>query len=437
MKYFPLLLRKEIKTLFSSKSSIIFLILNSMIIGYGFATAVALYTTQSAATVGDPLYAGGFEPVPGIFLPAFGGIFVIFSFFLPLVIIPLLSSEKQNGTLTLLAQLPFSYKTVVIAKTIAGFTLILSTLLLTLPSIAIWHIIGGHTPIYELALLLCGYFMYGCLIVSISLFSAAIFNNIAAASIAALSLVNISLIIDFGKEMNSSTIIQFFSSYTITHQLKFFENGIVLFSAVMYFFIMSFLFLILTYIFLKIPFRPQWKLISLSISTSLLCIYLSSGLSLNSDVSESRRNSFPSDIVKALKKVPPIKIDVYLTGADSRFKDYRKTILEKLLLIKNDIKVKMIKGKKLADNYGIFVYRINGLSEKTYSNRKEEIFPMLIKMAKIKYTPHPDTYNYPGYPLLKKGNDFYLGYIYYLIIPIIILCSQWLYSIRRKKRVTI
>ncbi len=421
MRPFFILTLKEIKDTFYSKTALLFLVLVSFIVGYGFLTAVDLYSEQSLTAVSNPLYARGFEPVPGVFGPTYGGLFILFSLFLPFVIIPLISLEKEHNTLAVLTQLPFSFKDILTAKITASFLFLLFVLLLTLPCIILWQIHGGHIPFNELSVLMAGYLLYGMFVVSVSFFSASLFENTANASIFSIFLIVSSWVIDFGSNMNISPFLSSVSAWTVTRVLKYFENGILSFSAVMYFVLICSLFFILAYILLRFDLNGKWKSISSTVILSLFTLFIISHITFNIDMTESHRNSFTSNISEALKKVPALEIDVYMNKGDSRFKDYQKSFLAKLDLVRNDVKVKMMTGNELKKNYGLFVYKVNGKTDKTYSNSEEEIFPIIFKLAGISVNHENKETKYPGYPLVMKEKLPIIQYIYYLLIPVVMI----------------
>ncbi len=423
MRPFFILTLKEIKDTFYSKTALLFLVLVSFIIGYGFLTAVGLYSEQSLSAVNNPLYARGFEPVPGVFGPTYGGLFILFSLFLPFVIIPLISLEKERNTLAVLTQLPFSFKDILTAKITASFLFLLFVLILTFPCIILWQIHGGHIPFNELLLLMGGYLLYGMFIVSVSFFSASLFENTANSSIFAIFLIISSWLIDFGSNMNISPFLVSVSAWTVTLVLKYFENGILSFTAVMYFVLICSFFFILTYILLRFDLQGKWKSISSTVILFLLTMFIISHITINIDITESHRNSFSSSISKALKKVHGLEIDVYMNKGDSRFADYQKSFLKKLDLVKNDVQIKIMTGNELKKNYGLFVYKINGKTEKTYSNSEEEIFPIIFKLAGISANLGNSETKYPGYPLVVKENLSIVQYIYYLLIPLAMILA--------------
>ncbi len=420
MRSFYLLLLKEIKEIFFSKTTALFLIILSFMIGYSFYSAVSLYSNASVSAINNPLYATGFEPNIGVFVPSFGGLFLLFSLFLPFIIIPLISLEKEQNTMSILVQIPFSFNKILLSKFIASFLFLIFVFLLETPSLIIWKIYGGHIPWTEFLLLNLGYLFYGIFIISISIFSASIFKSTASASISSILIVIISWIIDFGKDMNISPLILTISNWTTTSRLNFFEQGIFSFSSIVYFIVLFLFFIFLSRCFLDIKFRKKYILFS--IITAFLGIITIFYFNFNIDLTESNRNSFPKNITNALLKTPKITIDIYMRREDSRFKDYKDSFLDKLSLIKRNVEVNFMKGKELKDKYGLFVYKINNKFQKTYSNSEEEIFPIIFKLSNIKLQKIKESDKYQGYPLIvKKARLNIISYVYYLFVPLLFL----------------
>ena len=150
-------------------------------------------------------------------------------------------------------------------------------------------------------------------------------------------------------------------------------------------------------------------------------MFVISQITLNVDMTESHRNSFSSSISKALKKVPNLEIDVYMEKRDSRFEDYQRSFLKKLDLVRNDVEVKIMTGNELKKNYGLFVYKVNGKSGKTYSNSEQEIFPIIFGLAGISAGHGNEETKFPGYPLVVNEKLSIIQCTYYLLIPLLMI----------------
>ena len=418
MRRFLVLLNKEVRDLLLSRAAFVLYLLTCITIGYSFFTAASLYSTASMSAVDNPLYATGFEPVPGVFTPTVGGLFIVFSLFLPFVLISRVTLEQQHNTLAVLLQVPYSWGQIVAAKLLAA-TLFITTLLgLMLPAAVIWIIWGGHLPLAEFTLLAAGYLLYGFFVVSVSFFAASCFPDTARASITAICLIMASWLLDFGRDMNVSPLITVAANASVTQALKQIEGGILAIRTVLYLMILSLTLCVSGYWLLRFDLRGKWRYL---LATMLACSAITTAswfLYQSHDLTESRRNSFPPHIVKSLQSLPDLAVSIYLEKTDTRYKDYQKSFLEKLLLVRNDVQVTFITGEKLKEQYGKFIYRIGNKEDTTFSNSTGEIFPLLFSIADIKPEATPEQPHYPGYPLVVSSQRQSLViWIYLLIIP--------------------
>lgn len=431
---YPLIL-KEVKEIFRNRTTLIYFFLLFSVIAYSFYSAVDLYSKASVAAIGNPLYATGFEPVPGVFVPTFGGLFIIFSLIAPFLLIRSVGEEKKNNTLPLLVQLPYSLRSIFLTKLLAASMLILVSILFFVPLLFFWNFMGGHIPWSETILLMSGYSLYGLFVISVSFFSASIFRSNSQASIFSLAVIMFSWFVDFGKEMNIIPMLNSLSGWTTTKQLKVFESGILSLSSIFYFILLSSFLSSLAYYFFNINIRNRTKQI---VTTFLIC-FLLFGLAVNvqlkKDISESRKNSFSAYETNFLKKLPAIDIEIYLEPTDGRFKDYKNDFLKKLELIKNNISVHFAKGRSLSENYGLFKYSINNKSQETYSNSAHEIFMVLEELSGLRIERSESDIRYAGYPLVVKERwSGYMFTIYLLIFPLMILFFFYWKNIFNRRR---
>jgi ABC-type transport system involved in multi-copper enzyme maturation permease subunit len=417
------LIMKELKDLFFSKTALLLSLAICFIFGYSFYSAVSLYGTASASAVNNPLYAAGFEPVPGVFVPTFGGLFLIFSLLLPFLFIRLLSLERKQNTLEILLQLPFSLVEILGAKALAAIIFILFILFMSIPALMLWLSWGGRLPLEELTVLAGGYLVYGVLILSISLFSSAVFST-ANASIFSLMVIISSWLVDFGKEMNISSLLHVLSGWTVTKNMKYFEEGIFSLKALLYFIVLSMAFFFSAYFLLRFDIRKKWKPIIVVVILALLSIIGVDLFTFNRDLTESRRNSFPQHLAESLGKIKTIKVEINLEKTDSRFRDYENSFLKRLALVRDDVEITMATGDRLKSNYGLFVYRVNEKAETTYSTSEEEIFGIIFDLAGITIGRTPERSHYRGYPLVTTEQQQSAAiYAYFLVIPLVILIS--------------
>jgi hypothetical protein len=82
-----------------------FFFLGFLIISYSFYSAIDLYSKASKEALNNPLYATGFEPVKGVFVPTFSGIFMLITLLSPFIFILPIIYDRKIGSIYLLYQL--------------------------------------------------------------------------------------------------------------------------------------------------------------------------------------------------------------------------------------------------------------------------------------------------------------------------------------------
>ncbi len=429
MKY-PLII-KEIKDLFKSKTALIYFILLFAIISYSFYSAIDLYSKASVSAINNPLYATGFEPIPGVFGPTFGGFFLILSLIAPFLFIQSISTEKNNNTLVLLAQFPFSLSFVFISKLLSAIILVIISIITFIPLLIFWKFLGGHIPFIELSLLILGYFLYSLFVISVSFFSSAMFKSSSQASIFTIAIIMLSWFIDFGKEMSIVPFFNNLAEWTVTAQLKQFEDGILSIQSIIYFILLSCFFSLLAYLFFNFSIKNKIKPLLIIVFSLIFILFFVLNFQFKKDISESRKNSFSKAKTDFLNLLPDIEIKVFLEPTDSRFKDYENDFLKKLKMIKNNQTISFATGKLLKENYGRFEYGIKTKKTETYSNSEHEIFMILEEISGKKIEASIDKSQFSGYPLVvNKKWSIYLFILYLIIFPLLVIL---IYKKRRKK----
>ncbi len=422
---------KEVRDILSFKSSLFLFLAVSFSLGYGFLSAVTLYSEASLSALNDKYYASGFEPVSGIFVPSLGAFLIIFSFFLPFAAIRLLVKEKENNTLAILLQVPFKGKDILKAKFFSLLLIVVFVIFFAVPAAVLWSLWGGHICFAELGLLCFGYFLCGALLSAVSLLFSALFRNSYAASAGVMAFVFISWLLDFGHDMNISPVIYAASNFTYTHMLSYFENGVLSVRAVGYFFFVSLFFLKMAVNFLERNFCRRDFLFFVFLAVAYLFL---NGLNMNFDFSESKRSSFPEYCEKVFKEISDLDIDIYMSRSDSRVKDYENGFLRKLLMINGKVEVRFLKDDK---RYGLFVYKGSAGAMETYSNSDEEIFPIIFSVCGKNFDKSLVVdREYSGYPLfVSKRERVVVLYLYFLFIPVIIVSKHLLFLYYRRRRV--
>ena len=427
MKRYFYLIKKEFLLIFRSKIAIAYFLMGFAIISYSFYSAVDLYSKASKGALNNPVYAAGFYPVKGVFVPTFSGIFMLLTIVSPFFFIMPIIYEKKENSIFLLYQFPFSLFQIYLAKFLAAILFFLFSLLLfVLPSVFCWIYFGGKIVLYEISWLILGYFLYGVLAIAVAFFSASVFNIQTSASILALSIMLFSWFVDFGKDMYISDFLLLIDKWSLTNLIKVFEEGILDVGILLDFLIFILFFFALGYLGFRADLSLKKKLfLSLFLSfVFVLSLYFTDFVNVRRDITASRRNSFPENRELFLKKLPnDIKIKIFLAPNDSRYKDFRYKVIRKLRILRPDIKIELAKGEELKRNYGKFRYCIREKCLDAFSNSKNEFFYILEKLSGIKIPDKDKNSFYKGYPLYlgNKGYGKIIFFIYLVVLPALVI----------------
>ena len=105
--------KKELQSFFATPMAYIFLVVFALLNGYFYANRFFLYNQSDMRAL--------FDIIP-----------IIYLFFIPAVSMGLISREKGLGTIEIITTLPLRERDIVIGKYLAGFTLLLISLLTTI-----------------------------------------------------------------------------------------------------------------------------------------------------------------------------------------------------------------------------------------------------------------------------------------------------------------
>ncbi len=141
-----------------------------------------------------------------------------------------------------------------------------------------------------------------------------------------------------------------------------------------------------------------------------IALGLATQIRLSIDVTEDQRNSFPAADQRALAKLAePLVVTVHLAPEDPRYADLRRNVLAKLERVLPNMSVGLAGGRQsLAanagdDRYGEVEYTYGGRSDISRSTSPREILPLLYGLAAVSRPAPAPGGDYPGYPLIVRG----------------------------------
>ncbi|MBI3391906.1 MAG: ABC transporter permease [Nitrospirae bacterium] len=441
------LLAFESRMLLRARALWLMLALGSLITGFGFMQAVALFAEASKPALSFPELAKGMTPLDGVLVPTFGSWYLVLTLLFPFVAIRALGQDKQSGALKLLLQLPIGEVRIILAKAPAVGVAWALSLLPPLSAVAIWLMLGGHVHAPELANLLFGYALYGLLVSGIALFAAAITESVATGAIVTLAFTLGFWVLDFAGSGSTGLVLEL-AHWSATAVLRDFERGLFSTPRIVGLVAASATLFGLARAWLHPGTRLAQRLVGSGIVAALAGAFILAGVSLpfHADVTEDRRLSFNPADEAALKSLPePLVLTLYLSPEDSRLKELNANVLAKLRRLVPTLDVRYGDVGRLGavatggdERYGMIVYDYAGRHEESRSNSSREILPLIYGLAGITVSPAPLP-DYRGYPLVADATP--AGLWFYAVLPLAAALGGWFarggfrFRIRRRSSV--
>jgi ABC-type transport system involved in multi-copper enzyme maturation permease subunit len=389
---------------------------------YSLIQAISLYAEASGPALVTTQMASGLNPFDGVIVPTYGSIYLALTLLFPFVAIRSLSSDKDSGALTLLLQTPLPPSALLASKVGVLFLTLFLAELPGLFALLLWRLFGGHLYVPEILCLLLGHFLYGLLIIAISLFAATISESASTAALLALACTLGSWVLDFAAGGNSW--LTRISGFSLTAALKPFEQGLIAWNVVAGIVVAVAGLLALTLIWWH-PGRPLSFKLSWSAAVlvgGIVCFSLSHFLARSVDLTEDQRHSFSPEVSAKLGLIrEPVRVTVYLAAEDPRLMDFDRAVLKKLLRVLPRTEILNREASQSAvfktgedPNYGLIVYEIGARRAESRSTSPEEVLPLLFSLAGVDPPASENVMNYPGYPLVVKLGSCWDPFLYAL-----------------------
>jgi ABC-2 type transport system permease protein len=237
MNYAKAIIRKEIKSYFSTPAAYIVLVIFLLISGWFFTS---------------PLFINNVAELSALF----GIIPIIFIFFIPAITMGLLSKEKNSGTIELLTTFPIKEKDIVLGKFWASLLLIAIGLVFTLVHFITITILGKNV---DFGAIFCGYIgmlLLGAVYSSIGLFSSSLTDNQIVAFIISFFIILFLFLIKYSLIFIPDWSVGIFQFISVGYHLDNLSRGVLDTRNIIYFLSLIFLFLRLSIVILE---ARKWK----------------------------------------------------------------------------------------------------------------------------------------------------------------------------------
>lgn len=417
------LLTFELRDLLLGKALWVGIAITIFLSGYSFVQAVELFSQASVSALKFPELARGLSPLDGVFVPTFGALYLGVTFLYPFVIIRMLSSHKHSGAMKIAAQLPYTLTIELFIKMIVAIFAWILLLLPTLTAVALWWSLGGHINAFEISNLIIGHLLYAMLIAGITFFAASISQNMTSAAIITLGTTIGFWVLDFAAS-GAEGLLKTLCEFSLTTILRTFERGIFSLATILNSFVVVFLLLILSGIWLNF-WQSVWQKYRLTffvIFVTVIATILVGKININIDATEDRRNSFSKSdeiLLQSLKE--ELFIEVNLDPKDPRYYDLSRSILDKLKRTVPNVKIVLsnttmdIAIAENSDKYGEIIYRYATHEAMSRSTSTEEVLPIIFTLANLKQLEAKESDGYSGYPAIIDTKMIKIWF--YILLP--------------------
>ena len=428
-------LAKELRELLVSRALWAMALVGALLVGFSFLQAVHQYSDSSASAVRLPQLAVNLNPLDGIVIRVFAGVYLMNTFLLPFVAIRAIGNEKQTGALKLALQMPVGIYRLVAIKLIALFIGWAIALLPVFSALTIWGLLlGGHLYWPELLSVLLGHALYALVIVGISFLAAAITESSATAAIVALALTIGSWILEFAG--NTSTgLVRAVASFSLTPALRGLEQGLVGSPTAIALAVLAFGLLALTVVWLPPGVSRREKLLRSGAVAGVAAqaLLLAVQLPIYADVTEDQRNSFNPADSRALRQMTrELKVNVNLATNDARFLDLQRNVLTKLqrtaphvTITYAETSTSSLLGGTSGANYGLVTYTYAGKQGTSRATTAREVLP-LIEALSGQTVVLDAVRAYPGYPLQTNADGSAVWF--YVVLPMLAVGAWWYFQ---------
>src|SRR5229473_717452 len=405
------LLVKELWEILSGRALWTMLLLMCPLLGYSFLQATSLYGEASVAGLQSPVLASSLSPLDGVLVPTLGASYVAVTLLFPFVAIRVLGQEKESGALRLLVQLPYRPPALIAAKLAAVLAALVLSSIPALSALVIWGMQGGHLSAPETLNLLFGHLLYGLLIGAIALFAASITESAATAAIVTLAFTIGSWVLDFTAAGHPG-ILDWIARLSLTQVLRTFEQGLLSIGLIIGIGAALCGFAALATVWLPPGTSIRSKILrsTASVFAMALVLGLATQIKFSVDVTEDQRNSFPAADQRLLATLAePLVVTVHLAPEDPRCTDLQRNVLAKLQRVMPKLSILLASARQsLAanagdDRYGEVEYAYGGRSDISRSTSPREILPLLYGLAGVSRPAPAPGGDYPGYPLIVRG----------------------------------
>ncbi len=245
-----------------SPAGYIYLVLQCLLIGYNFYSAFGSYSALSIPVGNGMLPAPSLEPLKDLFGQAFRNSYLYSWLCIPVVFSGIISGYGRKARFNFIDQF-FGIGRTLYPGIAAGFIFYMSLLVLSLPAVYYWFMVGGDLYAGEMILLYGGYSLYGLFMLALTLFFSSLIRNRIVVSLIVMSLAGASFGYDCFCAVSSEHCSM--AAWKLPAVMNYFERGYLYMPALAYLIVPSLSLVALTNILLMLKGRKKSILLSVSV----------------------------------------------------------------------------------------------------------------------------------------------------------------------------
>ncbi|MFH1624098.1 MAG: ABC transporter permease [Pseudomonadota bacterium] len=245
MVNFFAILKKELRSYFTSPIAYMVITVFSVISGYFFYSLFALFGVMSVQSMNNPYMQSALNITEEVVGPVFSTVSILTLFMTPFLTMRLFTEEKKSGTIELLMTYPIRDIEIIMGKFGACFITFLAMLVPTIFYQVILFILGNP----ELGPVLSGYIgiiLLGASFISLGILISTTTENQIIAAVVTFGALLLFWIIQWGASFTGPVFAKVLIQLSIIEHYQEFARGVIDTNDVMFYALFSFFFLFLT-----------------------------------------------------------------------------------------------------------------------------------------------------------------------------------------------
>jgi hypothetical protein len=436
--------RRELAIALRARITWVVASLAALLAGHGFMLALDLFSASSRSALASRLQAREMDPLAAIVRPTLGGLDLALVLLGPLIAARPLSVEKERRTYGALCLAEGSSTRVIALKTAAAVAATGPLLATPIVLLLAYGLAGGHVDFPETAAAFFGELLRLFVVVAASIAAAAWTRTLAQAVTVGIAASLTSWAIDAADGFAALAWLGGASAWSIERRLSWFGRGLVPLGSLLW--LVTVVATAFSLACIGGTFVRSWRakaiMTGATLSIGAFLLVSVQGVRRTYDWTEARRASLPLAAVDGLRNLRgPIEMDVYLDRDDSRRRQIESDALQKLVLARPDIVIRMPLDREerpseatRSDAYGRIVVRVGEGVRETRSTSRRELVTLIFEAAG-QSLPDWSQSTYPGYPTVVEGAPrMYLALLAYVANPLVLLGIGLHLSQRRTAR---